>query len=63
MAIVFSSKRPSVKGSQASIDLSELTREAQLIVLAGPSGVGKGTLLARLRQVHPELGVSESWEK
>ena len=60
MAIVFSSKRPSVKGSQASIDLSELTREAQLIVLAGPSGVGKGTLLARLRQVHPELGVSVS---
>jgi guanylate kinase len=32
----------------------------KLIVLAGPSGVGKGTLLSRLRQQHPELQVSIS---
>jgi guanylate kinase len=31
-----------------------------LVVLTGPSGVGKGTLLARLRERHPELYVSVS---
>lgn len=31
-----------------------------LIVLAGPSGVGKGTLLTRLLQTHPEMTVSVS---
>lgn len=31
-----------------------------LIVLAGPSGVGKGTLLTRLLQAHPEMAVSVS---
>jgi guanylate kinase len=32
----------------------------KLIVLTGPSGVGKGTLLQRLRQLHPELYLSVS---
>lgn len=32
----------------------------QLIVLSGPSGVGKGTLLKRLLQERPDLGVSVS---
>ncbi len=32
----------------------------QLIVLTGPSGVGKGTLLQRLRQQHPGLYLSIS---
>ncbi|MGD1866609.1 MAG: guanylate kinase [Phormidesmis sp.] len=32
----------------------------QLVVLAGPSGVGKGTLLQQLRQKHPELQLSIS---
>lgn len=36
------------------------TQGGQLIVLAGPSGVGKGTLLKHLRQQHPELGLSIS---
>jgi guanylate kinase len=32
----------------------------RLIVLTGPSGVGKGTLLAALLQAHPELHLSIS---
>ena len=32
----------------------------KLIVISGPSGVGKGTLLQRLRQQYPELQVSIS---
>jgi guanylate kinase len=34
--------------------------QSKLVVLTGPSGVGKGTLLARLRKYHPELFVSIS---
>jgi len=34
---------------------------ARLIVLSGPSGVGKGSVLARVRELLPELWVSVSW--
>lgn len=40
--------------------LKEKSGKGQLIVLAGPSGVGKGTLLRQLRQAHPELRLSIS---
>ncbi|MGI8533093.1 MAG: guanylate kinase, partial [Geodermatophilaceae bacterium] len=33
---------------------------ARLTVLSGPSGVGKGTVVAALRQDHPEVWVSVS---
>ena len=32
----------------------------RLVVLTGPSGVGKGTVVAELRRMHPELWVSVS---
>ena len=40
--------------------LAERGQLGQLIVLAGPSGVGKGTLLAHLLQRHPDVKVSVS---
>ena len=36
------------------------THPGRLVVLTGPSGVGKGTLLKRLRQRHPHLYLSTS---
>ncbi|HEY5389652.1 MAG TPA: guanylate kinase, partial [Solirubrobacteraceae bacterium] len=33
---------------------------ATVFVITGPSGVGKGTLIAALRERHPELGLSVS---
>ncbi len=40
--------------------MSRPEASGELIVLAGPSGVGKGTLLAHLRDRHPNLQVSTS---
>lgn len=61
MVTISRSKNPlAAKGNHASDNVPLLTQKAQLIVLAGPSGVGKGTLLARLLREHPELGVSVS---
>jgi guanylate kinase len=36
------------------------TPRGRLVVLTGPSGVGKGTLVNQLRQRHPELYLSVS---
>ncbi|MEO0854682.1 MAG: guanylate kinase [Cyanobacteria bacterium J06648_11] len=36
------------------------TDSGRLVVVTGPSGVGKGTLLAQLRERHPGLGYSTS---
>ena len=35
-------------------------RQVGVFVITGPSGVGKGTLIAALRERHPELGLSIS---
>ncbi len=35
-------------------------REARLTVLSGPSGVGKSTVIARLRQAYPQIWLSVS---
>ncbi|MGK7888594.1 MAG: guanylate kinase [Leptolyngbyaceae cyanobacterium] len=37
-----------------------ISKPGKLVVLTGPSGVGKGTLLKQLLEQHPELGLSIS---
>lgn len=37
-----------------------MTRSAKLFVVSGPSGVGKGTLVSRLREERPNLGLTVS---
>jgi guanylate kinase len=41
-------------------ETEDRSASGKLIVITGPSGVGKGTLLAKLRQHHPELFFSIS---
>ena len=69
MATLFRSKKSSKHKEDATVDSlpnvyldgqAKDRSDGQLIVLAGPSGVGKGTLLKRLLQDWPELGVSVS---
>lgn len=38
-----------------------MTDRARLTVLAGPSGVGKGSVVAQLRRLAPDIWVSVSW--
>jgi len=47
------------KETTASV-LQDITTNGRLIVLTGPSGVGKGTLLKQLLRNHPELHLSIS---
>lgn len=44
----------------ATLERGNSTPAGRLVVLTGPSGVGKGTLLKHLRQRHPDLYVSTS---
>ncbi len=41
--------------------MSEIARPGVLLVVAGPSGAGKGTIVARLRRMEPDLFWSVSW--
>ncbi|MGK7912669.1 MAG: guanylate kinase [Synechococcus sp.] len=40
--------------------LTEAAKTGRLILVTGPSGVGKGTLIKALRERHPDLGFSVS---
>jgi guanylate kinase len=42
------------------MDATLANSSGRLIILTGPSGVGKGTLLAALRAAHPEINLSIS---
>ena len=50
----------SAQGGIADGARPTVTAPGRLVVLTGPSGVGKGTLLGRLRARHPELYLSTS---
>lgn len=41
--------------------MAEPAEGARLVVLAGPSGVGKGSVVAALRELDPDVWVSVSW--
>ncbi|MBJ7347427.1 MAG: guanylate kinase [Thermoleophilaceae bacterium] len=41
-------------------DAEAKNEKSKVFVVTGPSGVGKGTLIARLRELHPQLGLSIS---
>ena len=54
---------PSCKYLQQLIQSEEALTDSQhgrLIVLCGPAGVGKGTVLGRVREQHPEIWLSVS---
>lgn len=55
-----SPEQPTLNAFSEQIDKRSGQLSGRLIVLAGPSGVGKGTLLKHLRQRHPEIRVSVS---
>ena len=48
------------QGGSADSAAPTVTAPGRLVVLTGPSGVGKGTLLGRLRARHPALYLSTS---
>ena len=45
---------------ESAVEASALGQPGQLLVLTGPSGVGKGTLVRRLRQRYPQVFLSIS---
>jgi guanylate kinase len=48
------------RASAAGVATGEAPQPGRLVVLTGPSGVGKGTLLKHLRQKYPHLYLSTS---
>ena len=50
---------PAAAAATAATGATALSLEPQLLVIAGPSGVGKGTLVRRLRQHWPEVSSSK----
>jgi len=53
---------PAADASETAVGVADpkVTAPGRLVVLTGPSGVGKGTLLRHVRQRHPHLYLSTS---
>ena len=54
------SRRPDRDADPDEDDEWSQVRPARLTVLSGPSGVGKGTVVAEVRRRHPDVWVSVS---
>jgi guanylate kinase len=60
MAEVTAVARAAATGAEKPAEMAAAAGPGRLTVITGPSGVGKGTLVAALRQRHPQIWLSVS---